>query len=105
MSPVSFIIFFKLERLVVIFDQVCSSETVCAIEQNVLVLCIIGIKEELLRRGSDWQYIFEMEHLPLHQTKPSLVEKRYLTVGHLEGNIFSSWACESGCYSTKPVLK
>ena len=59
----------------------------------------IGIREELQRRGSDWQYIFEMEHLPLHPTKPSLIEEKYPTVGHFEGKIFSSGACESGCYS------
>ena len=59
----------------------------------------ISIREELSRRGSDWQYIFEMEHLPLHPTKPSLIEEKYPTVGHFEGKIFSSWACESGCYS------
>ena len=29
------------------------------------------VREELSRRGSDWQYIFEMEHLQLHPTKPS----------------------------------
>jgi len=45
----------------------------------------INIREELSRRGSDWQYIFEMEHLPLHPTKPSLIEGRYPTVGHFEG--------------------
>ena len=55
--------------------------------------------------NSDWQYIFEMEHLPLLPTKPSLIEGRYPTVGHFEGKMFSSWACEPGCYSTKPVLK
>ena len=55
--------------------------------------------------GSDWQYIFEMEHLPLHPTKPSLIEGTYPTVGHFEGKIFSSWACEPGSYSSKPVLK
>ena len=66
---------------------------------------IINIREELSRRGSDWQYIFEMEHLPLLPTKPSLIEGRYPTVGHFEGKMFSSWACEPGCYSTKPVLK
>ena len=65
----------------------------------------ISIREELSRRGSDWQYIFDMEHLPLHPTKPSLIEGRYPTVGHFEGKMFSSWACEPGCYSTKPVLK
>ena len=65
----------------------------------------ISIREELSRRGSDWQYIFEMEHLPLLPTKPSLIEGRYPTVGHFEGKMFSSWACEPGCYSTKPVLK
>ena len=63
------------------------------------------VREELSRRGSDWQYIFEMEHLPLLPTKPSLIEGRYPTVGHFEGKMFSSWACEPGCYSTKPVLK
>ena len=46
-----------------------------------------------------------MEHLPLLPTKPSLIEGRYPTVGHFEGKMFSSWACEPGCYSTKPVLK
>ena len=63
------------------------------------------VREELSRRGSDWQYIFEMEHLTLLPTKPSLIEGRYPTVGHFEGKMFSSWACEPGCYSTKPVLK
>ena len=63
------------------------------------------VREELSQRGSDWQYIFEMEHLPLLPTKPSLIEGRYPTVGHFEGKMFSSWACEPGCYSTKPVLK
>ena len=63
------------------------------------------VREELSRRGSDWQYIFEMEHLPLLPTKPSLIEGRYPTVGHFEGKMFSSWACEPGCCSTKPVLK
>ena len=63
------------------------------------------VREELSRRGSDWQYIFEMEHLALHPTKPSFIEGRYPTVGHFEGKMFSSWACEPGCYSTKPVLK
>ena len=65
----------------------------------------VSIREELSQRGSDWQYIFEMEHLPLLPTKPSLIEGRYPTVGHFEGKMFSSWACEPGCYSTKPVLK
>ena len=65
----------------------------------------ISIREELSLRGSDWQYIFEMEHLPLHPTKPSLIEGRYPTVGHFEGKIFSSWACEPGCYSYKPVFE
>jgi len=63
------------------------------------------VREELSQRGSDWQYIFEMEHLPLLPTKPSLIEGRYPTVGHFEGKMFSSWACGPGCYSTKPVLK
>ena len=63
-----------------------------------------SIREELPRRGSDWQYIFEMEHLPFHPTKPSLIEGRYPAVGHFEGKIFSSWACEPGCYSYKPVF-
>ena len=62
-------------------------------------------REELSRRGSDWQYIFEMEHLQLHPTKPFLIEGRYPTVGHFEGKISSSWACEPGCYSSKLVLK
>ena len=67
----------------------------------------ISIREELSRRrrGSDWQYILEMEHLPLHPTKPSLTEGRYPTVGHYEGKMLSSWAWEPGYYSTKLVLK
>ena len=65
----------------------------------------ISIREELSRMGSDWQYIFEMEHLQLHPTKPFLIEGRYLTVGHFEGKISSSWACEPGCYNSKLVLK
>ena len=60
-----------------------------------------SIREEFSGRGS----IFEVEHLLLHTTKPSLIEGRYPTVGHFEGKMFSSWACEPGCYSTKPVLK
>ena len=48
------------------------------------------VREELSRRGSDWQYIFEMEHLTLLPTKPSLIEGRYPTVGHFEGKMFSS---------------
>ena len=55
--------------------------------------------------GSDWQYILEMEHLPLQPTKPSLTEGRYPTVGHYEGKMLSSWAWEPGYYSTKLVLK
>ena len=74
-------------------------------EPILVILYIELVREELSRRGSDWQYIFEMEHLPLHPTKPSLIEGRYPTVGHFEGKMFSSWACEPGCYSTKPVLK
>ena len=70
-----------------------------------IVLAIELVREELSRRGSDWQYIFEMEHFPLRPTKPSLIEGRHPTVGHFEGKMFSSWACEPGCYSTKPVLK
>ena len=70
-----------------------------------IILFIELVREELSRRGSDWQYIFEMEHLTLLPTKPSLIEGRYPTVGHFEGKMFSSWACEPGCYSTKPVLK
>ena len=52
----------------------------------------ISIREELSPRGSNWQYILEMEHLPLQPTKPSLTEGRYPTVGHYEAKLLSSWA-------------
>ena len=35
----------------------------------------------------------------------SLIEGRYPAVGHFEGKIFSSWACEPGGYSYKPVFE
>ena len=82
-----------------------TSPTLCSLQHTLSAKDIELVREELSRRGSDWQYIFEMEHLPLHPTKPSLIEGRYPTVGHFEGKMFSSWACEPGCYSTKPVLK
>ena len=58
----------------------------------------ISIKEELSQRGSDWQYIFEMEHLILHPTKPSLMEGRCPTVGHFKAKIFTLQQFDTGTW-------